>query len=291
MDYKFVQMKKIIVPTDFSKCSGKALDYAVNMAKILDARIVLLHAFQNTFIPPEVPYEYTAEKILEEERNIVDKLKSLAVKITLKHNVRCSFLFRQGSAVDIILDTTEIEKADWIIMGTKGASGIKEIIIGSITEKIIENTICPVIAVPEKAAIGNLNKIVYATDYHLNDLMSLRNLVKIAKAFRAEVDVVHVTDGEYLLKTENELLSDFKKNIGGKITYKNISYQLAFGNSVDQALEKFVKGRKADLLAVSTHNRNIFDKLFGTSIVKALVYHSKIPLLAFHYRKDPIIFT
>src|ERR1035437_4165687 len=157
-------MKKIVCPTDFSKCSEKALDYAINMAKILDARIVLLHAFQNSFIPPEVPYEYTAEQILEEERNIVDKLKSLVRKITLKHKVRCSFLFRQGSAVDVILDTTEIEKADWIVMG-----------ISSITEKIIENTICPVIAVPEKAEISKLNKIVYATDYHLNDPVSLRN--------------------------------------------------------------------------------------------------------------------
>ncbi len=284
-------MKKILVPLDFSKCSAKALDYAVSLAKRINARIILLHADQTSFIPAETPYEFIAGQIRKEEQNSVNKLKRLAAKVNLKSKVKCSYFCSQGSPVDSILESAVNEKPDWIVMGTKGASGINEMLLGSNTAKVIAKTAYPVIVVPEGAAPGKINKIVYATDYHLNDLNALRHLVKLAQLFGAAIDVVHVTDGEHQINKENDLLADFKKSTGRKITYKKISYHLAFGKSIEKTLDKFVKGQSADLLALSTHHRNLFDQLFGSSISKTIIYHSKIPLLAFHYRKDPVIFT
>ena len=282
-------MKKIMVPVDFSKCSVKALDYAASLAKKINGRIILIHADQTSFIPSEAPYEFIARQIKEEEQNSIHKLKKLAEKVTLQNKVKCSFFCKQGSSVDAILECAETEKPDWIVMGTKGASGISEIVLGSNTAKVIAKTAYPVIAVPEKASIGRISKIAYATDYHLNDLNSLRHLVKLAKMVGAEIEVVHVTDGEHRVKMEKDLLNDFKKNVDRKILYKNISYHLAFGKTVEKTLEQFVKKQSADLLAVSTHHRNLFDHLFGSSIAKTIIFHSKIPLLAFHYRKDPVI--
>lgn len=284
-------MATILVPTDFSKNADNALKYAINLAKKKKAKIILLHSFQSTYVTPEVPAEYVLEQLEAEEEASIKQLKAIAEKVTKAGKIKCSYISKQGFAVDVIIDTVKNKKIDLVVMGTKGAGGLKETFIGSNTAVVIEKSPVPVIAVPEKASFENIKNILYATDYRITDVFALKNLAKIAKMFNAKIEVVHISDGEYVKQGEQELLNEFIKKTGSKIKYKKVTYHLLYGGSVEKKLQEYVKKRSINLLAMSTHPRNFIDKLFGKSVTKKMVYHTNVPLMAFHYRKDPIIFT
>lgn len=284
-------MAMILVPTDFSKNAANALNYAIALAKKEKAKIILLHSLQSAYITPEVPAEYILEQLEAEEQGSLKQLKTIAEKVTKAYKVKCSYLCKQGFAVDVITDTIKNKKIDLVVMGTKGAGGLKAAFIGSNAAAVIEKSPVPVIAVPEKASFERIKNILYATDYRVTDTYALKSLVKIAKMFNAKIEVVHISDGEYVKQGEQELLNEFIKKTGSKVKYKKMTYHLLYSGSVEKKLEEYVKKKSINLLAMSTHPRNFIDKLFGKSVTKKMVYHTKVPLLAFHYRKDPIIFT
>jgi nucleotide-binding universal stress UspA family protein len=287
----FVQMKKILVPTDFSKSANKALDFAIIFAKKTKARIILLHASHTTVISTNIPVDYSYVKIKNDKNEAMEKLMALQAKVLKSGIIKCDYISVEEFAIDAILSTIKKKKIDLVIMGTKGASGLKGMIFGSNTAVVIEKSTCPVLAVPETGALSEIKEIVYATDYHVNDLHSLKESVKIAKYFDSNITAVHVSGGDFIPPSEKELLKEFISKIGKKTNYKKMHYQIIYGKNVEEKLEHYAKNKSADLLVMSTHYRNLFTKLFGESITKKVAYHTKIPLLAFHYKKDPIIFT
>ncbi|MDP3555982.1 MAG: universal stress protein [Bacteroidota bacterium] len=278
-------MKTILVPTDFSKNADNALEYAIEIAKKEKANILLLHAFHITYIYPDVPIQYASEEIHEAEEAANKKLKKLCSKVISDGEITCESICKQGMVVHTILEITKKKKVDLIVMGTKGASGIKEFLFGSNTARVIEKSKRPVIAVPEKAAFSPIKNITYASDYESNDIKSLTKLVDIARLFGAKITVLHVYYKKFSSDEEDKYMNRFKNKVKSKIQYTKIGYKIIYGNSVFEALEKHVQNDSPDLLSMSTHERGILDKIFGASLTKAMAYHSKVPLMAFHNKK------
>jgi nucleotide-binding universal stress UspA family protein len=276
-------MKTILVPTDFSKNAGNALDYAIAIAKKEKAKIILLHAFNISYINGDAPVNYFAEQLAVVEEAAAKRLKALQSKVQ-KSKVICETINREGNVIDIVPLVVKKNKIDLIIMGTKGASGVKEILIGSNATKVMSNARCPVIVVPEKASFAGIKKIAFATDYHSGDVAALKTLSDIAKVFNSVIKVVHVTDGLHIREKEDIYLKKLEKKVKQKVNYKKIGYQLLCNSEVENELEQFVKKETIDLLGVSTKDRNMFEKLFGKSITKKLSYHIKVPLIVFHYK-------
>jgi nucleotide-binding universal stress UspA family protein len=279
----------ILVPTDFSKNASNALDYAITLAKKEKAKILLLHAFHVTYITPDVPAEFMAIEIENAEKMAIKKMKSLFERI--KHeNLECEVFLRQDMAVDLILEVAKDRNPDFIVIGTTGASGLEEIIMGNITATVISKAKCPVIAVPEKASFKHIKHITYATDYLISDLDALKKLVEIAKLFKATITVVHVSNDLLTHENEEEFMNKFKAKVKKKIKYENIAYKLIYGQNFINTLEEYVHHESSDLIAMSTHHQSIYDKIFGKSNTKKMSYHSTIPLLAFHHKKESVIF-
>jgi nucleotide-binding universal stress UspA family protein len=280
-------MKTILVPTDFSSNANNALDYAIAFAKKEKAKIILLHTFHITYmINPDIPQQLVAEQVFATEEMANSKLKLLCEKVEHKGKVKCEFLNKQGLTVDMILSTAEEIKPDIVIMGTRGASGIKEIILGSTTADVIEKVKCPVIAVPEQASFHQIKNITYATDYHTNDIEAIKKLVDISKLFNPYITVLHVSDKALTHKSEEEKLEELKEKVNHKIKYDKIFYKLVYGQDLVKVLTKHIKGESPDMLVMSMHSRNLFDKLFGTSFTKKVAYHTRIPLMAFHSKQE-----
>ncbi|TAL60147.1 MAG: universal stress protein, partial [Bacteroidetes bacterium] len=133
-------MKTILVPTDFSKDASNAVRYATAIAKKEKAKIILLHAFHFTYISPDVPAQFAAETIEAMKADSEHKLKLISSEI-VKSKIECEYLNNEGFTLDVILKAIEKQKPDLVIMGTKGASGIKEVLIGSNTAKVIEKSL------------------------------------------------------------------------------------------------------------------------------------------------------
>lgn len=280
-------MKKILVPTDFSKGADNAIKFAMALAKKEKAKIVLVHAFDISKI---IPYTFTPSLMIEKdikanEQKTNIKLRAVCFMIR-ESKIECEYFNKIGPAVSVILETIKESKPDLVIMGTKGASGIKEMLMGSQTASVIEKAKCPVIAVPANAIFKGIKKIMYATDYNKNDIMALKEVVEIATLFNAKITVLHVSDEKFYPFNEKAYLTDFKNKVEKKIKYKKIAYKLAFGKHLTNVIEKQIQKASANLLAMSTRHRNLIEKIFDGSVTKKMAFHTRFPLLVFHHKKN-----
>ena len=183
-------MKTLLVPTDLSKAAEAAVNFAISFAQKEKTEIVLLHVFRLKVVFPGESGEVDPKFAFEEQETISKLMLKRCKQITDSKKVKCRYISTMGMAVDEILAVEEKIKPDFIVMGTKGASGAKKVILGSNAAKVIEKSTSPVIAVPEGVKFGGIKKITYATDYHEADISAIRKLVEIAKPFRASINVL-----------------------------------------------------------------------------------------------------
>jgi len=166
-------------------------------------------------------------------------------------------------------------------MGTKGASGIGEL-IGTNAARVISDSICPVIAIPENAKMKGLQKIVFAANYGEDDFRNIFDLIDIARLFDSEVILLHVKDEANNNAMEYAELEGFRNHVINESKYPKISLKLLEDEDVYEGLNFYLEEIKADMLAISMRNRSFIQKLFNRSLTKKMVYHSHLPVLAFH---------
>jgi universal stress protein A len=139
------KIKKILVPTDFSPESEKSLDYAVMTAKKFGAKILLFHAIE--------PFPYTTTDAFmvvdnsEALKNIAETLIKNSTALLKKKGIQVKPSLSVGSPAREIVMKAETEKADMIIMGTHGRTGVEHVLLGSVAEKVIRLAKCPVLTV------------------------------------------------------------------------------------------------------------------------------------------------
>lgn len=275
-------MKTILVPTDFSKNAENALDYAIGMFGSEKAKLILLNTYLIMYTDTDFQGLYAHEQREYTEKNTNDSFTSLREKLKSHKNIEYETVSSEGLVVNTILETAEKYKVDLIVMGTKGASGLKAVLMGSTTSKVINRTIRTLIAVPEKANFKPVKKIVFATDFRANDLKVVQKLITIAEMYGSSITVFHVVTGVNDALYEENVMKKFKTKISKKISYQPITYKLLYSDNVEVKLEKYLKAESAGLLALSTKNKNLFQRVFGKSVLKKIALHTKIPLIVFH---------
>ena len=144
------QIKRILVPIDFSDCSMAALRYAASLAKQLDASLILLHVIDSLVAPLEMEYVHLNIKDFnaEREKHAKDKLAALA-RSEIDPTLPTVPVLRHGPPWEQIKDTARERKADLIIVGTHGHTGLKHLVLGSTAEKVVRLAGCPVLVVRE----------------------------------------------------------------------------------------------------------------------------------------------
>lgn len=276
-------MKNILVPTDFSKNAEYALLYAVELAKKENAKLILLHVYDINYASGYVPVNLINEELVELQTKSQSALKALSDKITNTGAVKPELISIKGDAVDEILNIISEKNIDIVIMGTKGATGFSGAVFGSNTAKVIEKAKCPVIAVPDGVALLGIKKITYATSYFKSDIDGLNKVVEIAAPFNAQINILHISGYEESPEADITAMKKFKENVSGNIAYNNISFQIINGQNVEKVLEDYINADSTEMLVMSTHYRDFFDKIFGKSITKQVAHHTKIPLMTLHH--------
>ena len=279
-------IKSILVPTDFSKNANNAVDYAIELGKREETKIILLHAYYIETISPEVPLQFIDEQLNSVEQASKEKLSELCVKINKQVKVKCEIINKEGLAADLILEMSEKRKPDFIIMGTSGESGIVDKLLGNVAAMVIEKSILPVIAVPEKTKFAGINHITFATDYDSSDVKALKKLVDIAALFNAKITLLHAADNEFTDESEEEYMAKYRCKIRDKISYDKIEYKIVYGTNLVEVLEEYIIHESPDLFAMLTHFRSLYEKLFGKSYTQKIAYKSKVPVMAFHYNPE-----
>lgn len=268
-------MKTILVPVDFSTSSKNAMDYAILLANKLRMKLILFHAFE-----PSGKFD-TLGKVENEL-----KIWKEAVLATEK-TIPCEVAFEEGELAEEIIELMKEKAIDLIVMGTKGASGLKEAFIGSKTSWVMENVSIPVIAVPAECQFSGIKKIVFATDYHDSDVASIRFAAKIARRFHAELTVVHIATGDLKARFEDHLMQHFTGKVTKSVTYEKMNFRLLEANDVSKALNDFIYKEKVDLFAIAMEERIFLGPLFNRGLTKRFAHHIQTPLLSFRaYEND-----
>jgi len=277
-------MKNILIPTDFSENAWNAARYAIELFKNEECTFHLL----NTYTPAIASSRFMAASVdggvlengaqLCSKRGLQHVLERIHKKYNYpKHSFKTSTSF--SFLVDEINETVEEQGIDLIVTGTKGASGLEEVFMGSNTVRIIKLVKnCPVLAVPQYFEFVTPNEIAFATDfnrfYTQSELQPLRDM---AKTFNAAIRIVHV---QYEIKALTELqqfnLSMLRKYLGDIEHYVHTVSEL---NSISKTLEVFTQDLNIHLLAMLNYQHSYMEKMTREPIVKRIAFHTQIPLL------------
>lgn len=276
-------MKKILVPTDFSKNADNAINFALKIAQNNGAEIILLHAFHAPVVDAQTPGNIMASLVKEEENKSTNLLKKKIVEIQSQpkfSKIKCQQIATLGFAVEEIIIASNDLKADLIVMGTKGASGLKEVLLGSNTARVIEKAKVPVLAIPEKAKFSSLKKIVYASDFKSDDSQLIEQLINFAKVFNTQVSILHVSPMKE--KDADAKLDWLFAEVKYKVNYEKISFHILNKEKIAEGIDGFVRYSEADMLAMTTYKKGLIESVFHKSMTKKMAYHMDIPLMVFH---------
>lgn len=276
-------MRTILVPTDFSSTADKALDYACEINKKLNAEIMLFHSYHVPLIINDAQSVVISDE--EQNKEYVDALVRLKDKYQQQYpamNFKTKAV--QGLATDGIVEEEKNTAVDLLVMGTHGASGLREVLLGSNTATVIENSICPVLAVPDSNVYKTISNILFATDFNESDFLALTILTKIAEKFNATISVVHVSETakgqEFESTTQDWIEAELESKY--QVRYNKLKFHCLIGGDVEEELNYFIGRNDIDLISLTMRKRGAFSKLFDRSLTKKLVNHTHIPLIAFH---------
>ena len=276
-------MKKIIVPVDFSDISSHALDFAIDFNNIIKGEIILLHVLELPSYSFSVmgemdldrPDELLNAKFIEGAHNRLSEWSKRVtdagqeVKIRMKH----------GHPYEKMAKEIVEEKADWIIIGSHGASGLSEIFLGSNAERVIRHSECPVITVKGPTKIADMKNIVFASDLSEDQNWVAYKAKDVQEMLGLNMHIVKVKTPHNFL-SENAV-QDQLKAFASRNHFENSTLNSIEGDYPDEGIVDFAEEVGAGLIVIGTHGKTGLAHIFGGSRAEDLANRSTIPVLTF----------
>ncbi len=269
-------MKKILVPTDFSAPAYNALQYAAHIANIFESSIHLVHAYSLHLSPASL---MSIKNLVEAdaERNLQETVER--IKPSLKEGVQITFEAVLHSPIPYIAKLAS--GFDLIVMGTQGASGLKEVFIGSTTAGVMSRTEVPLLAIPSQSKFKPIQSILLAVDNHpMTSSDILAPVKKIAQASEATLTLFHLErEGQYhgIDPGITEYFRDFSLHL-----YNNVE---PVDKEINTVINKILQERKIDLVCMVRRKRDHMEEVFHTSVTLKEVLNSPVPLFVLRDKK------
>lgn len=274
-------MKTILVPTDFSDNASNAINYAVEIAKLAKAKLILFHAFHVPVTNSDMPIVVIPIEEIEEAN--IGRLKKIAKEIQSKNNgslnIKC--ICKMGFAVDEISELVTTKSIDLVVMGIRGSGNLSEILMGSTTTTLIRKDSCPVLVINQNVKFKNIKKIVFACDYHeISDASILKPLKEFVELFKSHVYVFNVVKElktvTYVGKAATESLLEHS------LEGTDHTFHFAEQEDVIEGINLFAANKKADMIVMIPQKHTLLKNIFNASNTKKMAFHTHIPLLALH---------
>lgn len=281
-------MKKILVPTDFSKTAQMAVDVARDIAKKSGATLILLHVIEE-MSSGNSSFSVTGQMNLEsdmEDRLFMLKMIERAKKLMEKaatdpklEGVKVKRELRIGSPFHGMTSIISEQKVDLVVMGTAGRSDIQTMVIGSNTEKVVRHAACPVLTINKKPRTNNFKHIVYATSMNKDEEVFSRFVKRAQEMYNSTIHLVRVnTPGNF---QRDVVVQAAMEEFAQKLQLKNYTVNIFNDLSEEEGIVYFADSIGADMIAMATHGRTGFAHLLAGSIAEDVVSHGKRPVLTF----------
>ncbi len=265
-----------MIPTDFSDNSWNAIKYGLELLHN-KSTIYLLHINPIPVYSAAGSRLATASRVMEDSMVIENKrmMTQLLNKIkTLPAYGKHTFvtISETDYFVDCIKREVQEKNIDLIIMGTKGASGLKKVSMGSNTGAVITKVKCPLLAIPENASYHPPKEIAFPTDYHIGFYIKvLDNLIQVVTANKATLRILHITRKGEALSGEQLRNKDFLHDYLKDVSH---TFHTLTGTRVES--------RDIDMVAMVAKNLNFFQRILFRPAVEEISYHTDIPFLVLH---------
>lgn len=283
-------MRAILVPIDYSNCSEKALNVAIQLAKKSNSKMVLLHTVEVPYTLSDIndgmsvstaPEQYHFATIYRDllESN-EKKLKEKAESIAKKETLQVVPVIGRGTPAADIAEIAELHLCDLIVMGTHGAKKFSEEIIGSNAQKTIQESKVPVLTINELIDQFSFNKIVYASSYNEEKMdKSLNKLAKLCEFLHAELHLVHINTPS-LFEDTQESLAKIEATCK-RLHLKPASIHVYNDYSVETGILNFANFMKMDVISMTTHGYAGLRKFMTGNVTQSIVNHSNIPVISY----------
>jgi nucleotide-binding universal stress UspA family protein len=280
-------IKKILVPVDFSKTSSKATEFAVRIATKTKSELILIHvtsdlyptAEPDYFGPaPSLPYVDFLKEYVEQSD---DHLSKLSEQIMLQNNLQVKTETGKGKVETEILDAAKNHKVDLIVMGTHGVSGMREFFIGSHSFRVIRDAKCPVLTIPQKTRVKLFKNILMSFRDKPHSREKVNFAIDMGKIFGATIHVLGI-DTEFTaahkkkIKLEAEQIKKLIEKNGLASSTKIISHSYA-----GETVLNYASDINADLIiSMSDLDKMDITEYFTGPFAQQIVNHSTIPVLS-----------
>ncbi|MFD0989336.1 universal stress protein [Mariniflexile jejuense] len=272
-------MKKILVPTDFSAQAENALKVAAQLAKKHNCEIYLLHILEvsvhtvdpvSTYndLPEAMFFMKLAHKQFEEL-----KAKNYLKGLTIHEHVEFHEIFKG------IFHVCKKQSIDLIVMGSNGASGLKEMLIGSNTEKVVRTSETPVLVIKNEHPIFKTKHFVFASDFNEESKIPFKKAISFATIFGSKLHLLMVNTPNHFM-TSSDAESRMQSFIKG-IKLPSHSINIYNDVTIETGIMNFSQSIDANLIGMSTHGRQGISHFFNGSISEDLVNHAKRPVITF----------
>lgn len=283
-------MKKILVPTDFSKPAHNAARYAINLARGIKSNIEICHAM---LVPMESPFatelawpiddfDALKEQAMEDLHYLGHQLSGEeAGNIQEKENLEIGYVAELCGVQEIVNNLVAEKNIHLVVMGLSGKSGFTRQFLGSSSLNVINHATFPVLLIPDHCRFKGIRKIAFATDLSRSDVKVIHSLSSLAQHYNAEILITHVGRERYIDEQHQQKINDFFTEVTSKINYPKIYYRQINNANIDSGLSWLIGNSGIDMMVMVHLQRSFFSGLFKGSHTQRLAKHVHVPLLVY----------
>ena len=282
---KKIEIKRILVPVDFTETSDEVTIEAIKLAKLLKADVFLLHIigrnwahlFKINEIQTILPSAQEVEKVLEK------RLIKMQEEIKQKFGIKPEVNIKTGHIHSETIDFSKEQKIDLIVMGAHGASGLKDFFIGTNTQRVVTLSEIPVLTMQKNSNKAGFKNILLPIDNSLHSREKINLAMIIANLFGAKIHIIGLPESD----KEDELNKFHVKveSVEKIVKADNMQYKttIVHGDNLATSAINYATKNKCDLIVINTgHESKITGILLG-AFAQQIVNHSKIPVLSLRH--------
>jgi len=274
-------VKSILLPTDFSKNSINAINYAMALFKNESCEFYVINIQKaSSFVSDDLMTMSSSATIyntlIDVAKKSIKNIISNAEENFCNNRHRFYSVVDYDNFVDGINQICEEKSINLIVMGTKGASGIKKMIFGSNTVHLMKRCNVPVLAIPDGCNFSGLNSVAFTSNYKtIHSNRELSPLVDILKLYNSKLEVLHLSDENYLSRNHenNRTILDS--------CFSNINHEFVDleGNSVFKTIKSYIGENDIKMLAMMSEKYSFLEHLFTSHLEENFAFKIDIPFL------------
>ncbi|MCB8998778.1 MAG: universal stress protein [Bacteroidales bacterium] len=281
-----IKIKRILIPVDFTKISDEVNKDGIMLAKALKAEVYLIHVVdinRDSFsIIPEA--QVVLPPVLEIEKAIEKRMEELRSSIFSQYGIKSEIIVTSGQVYSEILNYSKEKDIDMIIMGTHGASGLKEFFIGTNAQRVATLSEIPVLTLQKKMKKEGFQNILIPIDNSIHSREKVNLAVIFGKLFNAHVHIIGLPASD-----EESEVAKFKvkvRSVEKILEFDKLEYTstIIHGDNLAETSLEYAEKKKCDLIVINTGHESRLTGIFLGAFAQQIVNHSKIPVLSLKHK-------